>query len=163
MQNIGEQLGYGALEDFRPHPALITTDAVGVELELEGFTNGDIEIARSHLNPLWTITSDGSLRNGGVEFITTGGKGGETLHQAYERITTCLRECVNYDASWRCSTHMHINMLDFTVNQAARFMLVYAACEPVLFELAGNLRRSSNFCTPLARSEERRVGKECRL
>ena len=109
-------------------------------------------MARAHLSPLWTIVSDGSLRNGGVEFITTGGKGGETLHQAYERITTCLRDRVNYDASWRCSTHMHLNMLDFTCNQVARFMLVYAACEPVLFELAGASRRSSNFCTPLADS-----------
>lgn len=152
MQNIGQQLGYSPLENFRPHAALISTDAIGVELELEGFNERDIGIARNHLHPLWTITSDGSLRNGGVEFITTGGKGGETLYQAYERITTCLRDQVNYDASWRCSTHMHINMLDFTCNQVARFMLVYAACEPVMFELAGAARRSSNFCTPLADS-----------
>ena len=100
---------------------------------------------------MWTITSDGSLRNGGVEFITTGGKGGEVLHSAFERIVSLL-ERVNYDASWRCSTHMHLNMLDFTCNQVARYMLVYAACEPVLFALAGNQRRSSNFCTPLGDS-----------
>jgi len=152
MQNIGEQLGYSALENYRAHPSLVTADAVGVELELEGFTSGDVETARRHLNPHWTVTSDGSLRNGGVEFITTGGKGGEVLYQAYERITTCLRDTVNYDASWRCSTHMHLNMLDFTCNQVARYMLVYAACEPILFALAGSQRRSSNFCTPLADS-----------
>lgn len=152
MQNIGEQLGYRALENFRTHPALVTADAVGVELELEGFTSHDIEIARRHLDPLWTVTSDGSLRNGGVEFITTGGKGGETLHQAFERMINLLDNRVSFDASWRCSTHMHLNMLDFTCNQVARYMLVYAACEPVLFALAGKGRRSSNFCTPLGDS-----------
>jgi hypothetical protein len=152
MQNIGEQLGYSALENYRAHPSLVTADAVGVELELEGLTSGDVGVAQRHLNPHWTVTTDGSLRNGGVEFITTGGKGGEVLYQAYERITTLLRDTVNYDASWRCSTHMHLNMLDFTCNQVARYMLVYAACEPVLFALAGSQRRSSNFCTPLADS-----------
>lgn len=119
---------------------------------MEGFTSGDITRASQHLHPLWTVTTDGSLRNGGVEFITTGGKGGEVLHQCFERMTTLLRDVVNYDASWRCSTHMHINMLDFTCNQVARFMLVYTACEPILFQLAGKQRRSSNFCTPIGDS-----------
>ena len=59
---------------------------------------------------------------------------------------------MNYDASWRCSTHMHVNMLDFTCNQVARFILVYAACEPVMFEFCGSYRKSSNFCTPLGDS-----------
>lgn len=136
---------------FRSHPALVTPDAVGVELELEGFTSEAIRTATSHLNPLWAVTTDGSLRNGGVEFITAGGLGGERLYGAYERMVSLL-DRVNYDASWRCSTHMHVNMLDFTVNQVARFMLVYAACEPIVFQHCGAFRRSSNFCTPVGDS-----------
>jgi Putative amidoligase enzyme. len=151
MQSVGEQLGIGNLENFRPHPALVSADAVGVELELEGFTARSIEEAQRHLHPLWTTTSDGSLRNGGVELITNGGLGGEQLHAAFERVHALL-ERINYDASWRCSTHMHINMRDFTVNQVVRFMLVYAACEPVLFAHCGKFRYSSNFCVPIADS-----------
>ena len=100
------------------------------------------------MSPLWTIVPDGSLRNGGVEFITTGGLGGERLATAINQLQAAL-EVVNYDASWRCSTHMHVNMLDFTVNQVVRFLLVYTACEPVMFEFCGAYRKSSNFCTPV--------------
>lgn len=100
------------------------------------------------MSPLWTIVPDGSLRNGGVEFITSGGLGGERLAAAINQLQAAL-EVVNYDASWRCSTHMHINMLDFTVNQVVRFLLVYTACEPVMFEFCGAYRKSSNFCTPV--------------
>ena len=151
MQNVGEQLGIGNLQDFRPHATLVSPDALGVELELEGFTSRSTEEASRHLHPLWTVTTDGSLRNGGVELITNGGLGGEQLHAAFERVASLL-ERINYDASWRCSTHMHINMRDFTVNQVVRFMLVYAACEPVLFAHCGKFRYSSNFCVPIADS-----------
>lgn len=151
MQSVGEQLGIGNLEDFRPHSALVSACAVGVELELEGFTSRSTTEAQSHLHPLWSVTTDGSLRNGGVELITNGGLGGERLYAAFERVASLL-ERINYDASWRCSTHMHINMRDFTVNQVARFMMVYAACEPVIFAHCGAFRYSSNFCVPLADS-----------
>ena len=151
MQSVGKQLGIGNLEDFRPHSALVSPDAVGVELELEGFTSRATEEAQRHLHPLWSATTDGSLRNGGVELITNGGLGGEQLFAAFERVAALL-ERINYDASWRCSTHMHINMRDFTVNQVARFMMVYAACEPVLFAHCGKFRYSSNFCVPVADS-----------
>lgn len=151
MQSVGEQLGIGNLENFRPHAALISADAVGVELELEGFTSSATNTAQQHLHPLWSTTADGSLRNGGVELITNGGLGGEQLYAAFERVASLL-ERINYDASWRCSTHMHINMRDFTVQQVARFMMVYAACEPVLFAHCGKFRYSSNFCVPVADS-----------
>lgn len=152
MQSVGEQLGSGNLETFRSHPALVSADALGVELELEGFTSSATELASRHLAPLWTVKGDGSLRNGGVEFVTNGGLGGQQLHAALERITTLLATRVDYDASLRCSTHMHVNMKDFTVPQVAAFLMVYAACEPVLFAHCGNYRRSSNFCVPVGDS-----------
>lgn len=124
---------------------------MGIELELEGFNSSAITRAREALHPLWLATSDGSLRNGGVEFVTNGGLGGERLHTAFTQMDELLAR-VNYDASFRCSTHMHINMLDFTFNQIARFMLTYACAEPVLFTFCGAHRRSSNFCVPVAES-----------
>lgn len=128
------------------------TDALGVELELEGFTSDDLHKATRHLAPLWRVTADGSLRNGGVEFVTNGGLGGERLHAAFERIVNLLQREVDYDATFRCSTHMHINMCDFTVQQVAKFLMVYAACEPLLFTFCGPYRRSSNFCVPVGDS-----------
>ena len=148
MQTVSIQLGRPGLETFPASPLLVSADAIGIELELEGFTQEATVEATRRVHPDWTIVPDGSLRNGGVEFITTGGLGGERLAGAIERIQAAL-EVVNYDASWRCSTHMHVNMLDFTVNQVVRFVLAYTACEPVLFEFCGAYRKSSNFCTPV--------------
>ncbi|AUV61794.1 amidoligase enzyme [Pseudomonas phage Bjorn] len=122
-----------------------------MELELEGFSSTAMDVLNRHIHPLWRLTNDGSLRNGGIELITNGGFGGQRLFEAFERLAAGL-ERVNYDASFRCSTHMHINMLDFTVNQVARFLLVYTACEPILFEFCGAYRKSSNFCTPVTES-----------
>lgn len=144
-------MGQPQLEAFTPHAELVSADALGIELELEGFTGESMDQASRLVRPLWTIIGDGSLRNGGAEFITQGGFGGTKLIQAIDKLQVALGH-VNYDASWRCSTHMHINMLDFTCNQVARFILVYAACEPVLFEFCGAYRKSSNFCTPLGDS-----------
>lgn len=124
---------------------------MGIELELEGFRGRDQEEAQSFLGEAWHVTGDGSLRNGGVEFVTAGGKGGVDLHAAFVRINDLLAR-VQYDASFRCSTHMHLNMQDFTFNQVARFMLAYTCVEPVLFTFCGNYRRSSNFCVPIAES-----------
>lgn len=148
MQTVSIQLGQRGLEVFTPSPELVTADALGIELELEGFTPASTDEAARLVSPLWTIVPDGSLRNGGVEFITAGGLGGERLAAAINQLQGAL-EVVNYDASWRCSTHMHVNMLDFTVNQVVRFLLVYTACEPVLFNFCGAYRKSSNFCTPV--------------
>lgn len=124
---------------------------MGIELELEGFTSSNQISAQEFLGNDWSVTGDGSLRNGGVEFVTNGGKGGADLHACFERMHEMLQR-MNYDASFRCSTHMHINMLDFNFNQIARFMLAYTCAEPVLFTFCGNYRRSSNFCVPVCES-----------
>ncbi len=125
---------------------------MGVEEELEGFTAEDIQTAQRHLAPLWTSHQDGSLRNGGVEFVTNGGLGGADLYSAFERLTHLLANVVEYQDTFRCSTHMHVDMLDFTVPQVVNFLLVYTACEPYLFEHCGQYRRSSNFCVPVGDS-----------
>lgn len=122
-----------------------------MELELEGFTGEACDVVSRQTNPFWRLTHDGSLRNGGVELITNGGLGGAKLFEAFERLARAL-ETVQYDASFRCSTHMHINMLDFTIPQVVKFILTYCACEPILFKFCGEYRKSSNFCTPISES-----------
>lgn len=107
--------------------------------------------AEEMLGNAWVISRDGSLRNGGVEFVTNGGLGGEALDAALISMHALLAE-VPYENTFRCSTHMHINMNDFTVNQVVRFVLAYTACEPYLFAFAGAYRYASNFCTPVAES-----------
>ena len=101
---------------------------------------------------MWTSHHDGSLRNGGAEFVTNGGLGGLALYNAFERICHLLEREIEYQDTFRCSTHMHVNMLDFTIPQVVKFLLVYTACEPYLFAHCGSYRRSSNFCVPVGDS-----------
>lgn len=151
MQTVGQQLGLDQLGVFDPHPSLVAPDAVGVELELEGFGSSSIRTAESMLGNLWSTTRDGSLRNGGVEFITNGGLGGAVLEDAFTRMHNLLQE-VPFSDTFRCSTHMHVNMRDFTIPQVVKFILAYTACEPILFTFCGDYRYSSNFCTPVSES-----------
>lgn len=151
MQTVAQQLGKQQLATFEESPRLVATDAIGIELELEGFSESTRNDASRALGDLWSVESDGSLRNGGVEFITNGGLGGETLVEAIETLTNFLMN-TPHDVTFRCSTHMHINMLDFTVPQVVKFILTYVVMEPYLFSLAGAYRYSSNFCTPIAES-----------
>lgn len=151
MQTVAQQLGKQQLNTFEESPLLVSADALGIELELEGFTETTRHRAASVLGDRWIVERDGSLRNGGIEFITNGGLGGVELERAIVGLTAFLSE-TPHDVTFRCSTHMHINMLDFTIPQVVRFILVYTAIEPYLFRIAGNYRYSSNFCTPVAES-----------
>lgn len=112
---------------------------VGLELEIEGFHGG-----RSYTG--FNFTEDNSLRNHGIEAITmpTKTKFLETLLSGFyghNKITEA-----NY--SERCSTHVHVNVLDFNLEQLACLTLVYQVFERMLFNFIGNDRGKNIFCVP---------------
>jgi hypothetical protein len=124
---------------------LITNDRVGIEIELEGITGSESQWLHDQLNRYWIVKDDGSLRNGGIELVSRGGTGGATLIAALDLLENSLSR-IDYNASWRCSTHIHVNMLDATMKQCVMFLLVYTCVEPVLFHFCNEHRQSNNFC-----------------
>jgi hypothetical protein len=124
---------------------LITNDRVGIEIELEGITSSEYQWLHDELNRYWIVKDDGSLRNGGIELVSRGGTGGATLIAALDLLENSLSR-IDYNASWRCSTHIHVNMLDATMKQCVMFLLVYTCVEPVLFHFCNEHRQSNNFC-----------------
>lgn len=151
MQTVGETLGLRVLKESAPHEALASATHVGVELELEGVDYETRENAPDEVINDWSIEEDGSLRDNGVEFITRGGKSGVDLHRSLTTLCDYLKT-IHFEANDRCSTHFHINMGDATSEQLIKMYLLYAACEPLLFEAGGSYRRSSNFCVPVSES-----------
>lgn len=112
---------------------------VGLELEIENWRGA----------PHWdgfNRHEDGSLRNNGVEFVThpTKTKFLKNLLQDFFVKNKVTED--NY--SERCSTHVHVNCLDYTVPQLAALTLLYQTFERILFNFIGNDRDKNIFCVP---------------
>jgi Putative amidoligase enzyme len=114
---------------------------VGLELEIEGW-NDDHE--RSFRG--FRFETDGSLRNNGIEAITLplASKHVPNLLESFYKKFGITED--NY--STRCSTHVHINAQDLSIEQVRTVCTVYQALERVLYAFIGNDRDSSIFCVP---------------
>lgn len=119
------------------HPLMLTNEMLGVEIELENVTT-------SFQSRLWNQISDGSLRNNGREYVFRQPLGGADAFRALTEIGKHFHE-IQPDPSWRCSTHVHLDVRDLTVEQLKKLLLVYVIYEEVLFKASGYNRYRNNF------------------
>lgn len=120
-----------------PHPQIISTEMLGLEIELENVS--------SRLRSMyWVEKSDGSLRNNGREFVFRGPIGGVDLFNALTEIGVHLRT-IRPAATWRCSTHVHMDVRDLSVMELKRLILLYVIYEELLFKCSGPNRYNNNF------------------
>lgn len=138
-QNFGMRVNYPTIEK---HPFIVGTNLAGVEIELE-----NLNIEHPSFN-YWTAKSDGSLRNGGMEFVCSHPWGGVDLYNAALEIDSFLFNN-NPDDTWRCSTHVHVDVRDLTAAQLKKMILAYVFYERVLFKCSGWHRYKNNFCVAL--------------
>jgi len=126
---------------------------VGLEVEVEGM----IAAVHEHsLKPLWRIVPDGSLRNNGVEFVSSPIRGNAipaALIQLSEYLNTVQTK---HNFSTRTSVHAHINMRTATAEHLMNLLMVYLVFEPTLYAAVFNTlqkKRDDNiFCLPLGHS-----------
>lgn len=148
MQTIAQIVGHRATyPTLEKHPLIVGTHLAGVEIELEGIT------ARAPRFSYWTAKGDGSLRNRGMEFVCSSPWGGRDLYNAAIEIDGWLFTAQPED-TWRCSTHVHIDVRDMTVPQLKRMILAYAVYERILFKCSGFHRYKNNFCVALGFAQE---------
>lgn len=149
MSNIASLIGWNYEKpEFQPHPLVVGTTGVGVEVELEGITNLYSDTR------YWVATTDGSLRNNGIEFVCREPWGGDTLQKAVMQLDKWLFNEPSLEGSWRCSTHVHVDVRDMTVMQLKRMILSYLVFEKVLFKNSGYHRYKNNFCVALGFAQE---------
>jgi hypothetical protein len=122
-----------------PHPFVVGTHRVGVEIELENVRSA---MPRSLL---WQDKDDGSLRNSGHEYVFRQPLGGRDLLTALQEVDTYLHD-KNADASWRCSTHVHLDVRDMTATQIKFLLIAYTIYERLIFRCSGWHRFKNNFC-----------------
>ena len=137
MSNINEtfDLKKNALDQ-------VTMFFAGVECEIESVKNkNDFEY--------FSATHDGSLRNEGVEFISTP-LPKEDLVGSFKKLHAHLEYYEKAEAfSPRTSTHVHINCRTLDELAARQLVLFYALYEEFFFAMVNQDRRTNIHCVPL--------------
>ena len=120
---------------------------LGLEIEVEHVNRG-VDWVRS--TDLWNVVGDGSLRDQGAEFVSTPLTVDELL-PAVEKYYEFASD-LGYKASIRTSTHVHINMQQYTLQQVGAVCALYSVVEPILFDILGQDRDECTYCVPWYRA-----------
>ena len=118
----------------------------GVEVELEGVSSYP-ECA----TPTWSYKPDGSLRDGGMEFITPPNTYEDTV-KAIEFLYR-LKSENGWRGSSRCGTHVHVEMNSRTWDEVHALVVAYALSEPLIYNMCGAARDENIYCIPWYRSD----------
>jgi len=126
-------------QSIAEHPLVVSTGMVGLEIELEDVRDRHID------SRYWISEPDGSLRNNGMEFIFRGPIGGVDLFAA---VTEAGKHFHTHkpDMSWRCSTHLHLDVRGMTVKEFRNLLIIHTVYEIPMFKCAGMNRYKNNFC-----------------
>lgn len=126
---------------------------VGIEIELENsgineVKNKDADVF--HLQDvLWHRKEDGSLRNHGIEYVTTIGMEAGLATQSLKLLSYLLKTySPKIQANARTGVHVHLNFLDKTPSEVAQFSALYLLFEKSLFKFCGG-RTQNVFCIPV--------------
>lgn len=112
----------------------------GYELEVEG-------INLPQRVEGWKFTKDGSLRGESAEYVLLGPINFEELIKAFETLVEKLtKPTTKLSFSYRTSTHVHVNMLDFTKQQIQSFFYIAHLVEDVLVNYCAPIRKGNRFC-----------------
>lgn len=117
----------------------------GVELEIESISQFKTHTGYDD----WNITEDGSLRNNGRELISPP-LPLEKLVEGFKAIHKDLVFTKKEEAfTERTSIHVHVNMLDNSMEETKSMLLWYALFEPVFFAMCDYKRRNNIHCVGL--------------
>lgn len=112
---------------------------VGIELEVEG---QNLPAAVPH----WQSKPEGSLQDG-VEYITKPIKA-DVVKQYVDGLNEFITKTIGatIKPSYRCSTHIHMNVLPETIEDVLGILVIFTMFEPVLLKLCGPNRDGNLFC-----------------
>jgi hypothetical protein len=139
MTKVAEVFGCGGL-----YPGLSDTDVfhAGLECEVEC-------VAPSNIKGLpFQAVPDHSLRNNGVEYLSKPMPRKE-LVDAFEALHKSLKFTGGDPFSSRTSTHVHVNCLNLSMEDARNMILLYALFEECFFLQVKPERRENIHCVPL--------------
>lgn len=140
MTTVAQAFNKREMTHTAEHPNIVMQCGVGIELELEGVSHLDV--------PLWNCTEDGSLRDG-CEMVCSRPYNGQQLYRAIHNLSEVVSKS-EAEGTWRCSTHVHMDMRDADSNILKKTILAWCFYEKVMFKCSGFHRYRSNFCPAFA-------------
>lgn len=119
-----------------------SNELIGIEVEIENVNN-----LREQPNKVWSIINDGSLRNGGHEFVSRPIE----AFNAPKALTYLLHNYLGKECCFspRTSVHVHLNVQDFTLAQVVDMTLLYTVFERLFYRFTGRGRMKNIYCVPL--------------
>lgn len=134
---------------------VLPSGLIGLEYEFEG--TGKFDFATPYgerIQPYFSTHTDGSLRNGGTEFVLREPLFGEELLAAIRAMDDVSR-ALRFKSSYRTSMHVHLDMERATYpDQVLSVALLYAIAEPFLYKFVGQARDMCNYCLPWYRHDQ---------
>ena len=142
-RTVGEILDFGEPKEFKEHPLLLTTDGVGIEIELEN-ARGPLT---DHYLKYWQRVHDGSLRNNGIELVLRGPIGGEKVALALQEVQDIIprKKAERPVLNERTGLHVHVDVRDLKPKQLKSFLLLAIMFEEIFMRKTGN-RANNIFC-----------------
>lgn len=134
---------------FNSQKPASTEPHVGLEIEVENVEGRIEDLEETD----WFTVMDGSLRYGGLEFLSNGPWDWEKLERNVLKFYE-WQEYYGFSNGVRCSTHVHYNMLDRQEHEIAAVLTAYALVEPLLYRYCGPLREENIYCVPWYRAPD---------
>ena len=131
---------------------------VGIELEFEGDGLPDYELIEHLQSPEslagWTVVRDGSLRNGGKEYVLTQPvKRSEIRHMVGGLFRTMSDHGTKIENTNRCSTHVHVNASGLKVNHITSALALWCTFGHAFIRWCGEERTHNHFCLSMQDEE----------
>ena len=130
----------------------VPVGTIGLELEIEGRNlinnSGDLfDITGPTTAARWLAKSDGSLRNGGIEYVLSVpcavDETADLVKGLFKKFKSAGSRIEN---SNRCSTHVHINVGEQRINVLTSILILWAVFEEQLIKWHGINRTRNHFC-----------------
>lgn len=146
-------LGYERLpvdETAKDSGEFSKADRVGIEVELE-YCNTDYAFRFfEETNPgFWNVTSDGSLKRDGLEFVFRRPWAGTNITKSLGLLDEFL-SASKCKATPRTSIHAHIDVCNMKKGELYNLLMLYVIFERSLYGLVGPERWDNNNCLPVS-------------
>ena len=116
-------------------------EEIGVEIEVEG---RDLP---QRIPSYWTVHADGSLRNGGLEYVLNKPTSRKHIYSYLQYLEKKLKEFgATVVMTPRCSVHVHLTAKDMTILEVYLNLILYIIFEHLLVKYAGEAREGNLFC-----------------
>jgi hypothetical protein len=118
---------------------------IAIELELSSVGDSS-ELLRWAKSSGAGLVEDGSIPDEGCE-INTNPAAGDYLISAMEALARALSSS-DADVDHSCGLHVHVDASDYTQYDLRRLIMLWAATERAMFDIAGARRISNTYCHP---------------